>query len=140
LPKLCGEGHWRAQKTKKKSGVVDFFCGLDPQFRDELNSYSQGDMPAVVRQNFSVHRFRFPGTIPKVMLDNEVLRWRSWFSLFAEVIRTGCCGCCGRMASSAGKAASLKEVVAALALDHASMQEIARVGIHARAWLISILT
>ena len=59
------------RKRKKESGVVDFFCGLDPQFRDELNSYSQGDMPAVVRQNFPVHRFRFPGTIPKVMLDNE---------------------------------------------------------------------
>jgi len=60
-----------SENEKEESGVVDFFCGLYLQFRDELNSYFQGDISVVVRQNFPVHRFGLPGTFPKVMLDNE---------------------------------------------------------------------
>jgi hypothetical protein len=114
-----------SENEKEESGVVDFSCGLYLQFRDELNSYFQGDISAVVRQNFPVLRFGFQGTIPKVMLDNEASGGEAGFhySLKYSDGLLRLLWLSARIASSVGKTASLKDVVAALAFDHESMQE-----------------
>jgi hypothetical protein len=124
LPKLGARTSLAcSENEKEESAAVDFFCGLYLQFRDELNAYFQGDISAVVRQNFPKRRFGLQGTIPKVMLDNAASGGEAGFHYSLKY--------------SDGLLRLLwlsvrLRIVAALAFDHESMQEIARVGITPR--------
>ncbi len=91
-----------AENQKEETGIIDFFCGLYLQDRNEITLHFSGDFAAVVSQNFPIHRFGPEGLVPKVMLDQV---------------------------ASEAESASLKDVVAASALDREWMDELLRSGL-----------
>jgi hypothetical protein len=121
-----------AENQKKQAGIIDVICGLYLQDREEMTRHFRGDFVSVVNQNFPMHRFGREGLFPKAMLDqlaSESGEASFGFSLnySDDVLRL--LWLSGRLANAVGKKASLKDVVAAVALDREWMDELSRSGL-----------
>jgi hypothetical protein len=122
-----------AENQKKQVGIIDVLCGLYLQDREEIAQLFRGDLPAVVTQNFPIHGFGREGLFPKVMLDQmaseEGGESSFGFSLnySDDVFRL--LWLSEKLANAVGKNASIKDVVAALGLDRAWMDELLRSGL-----------
>jgi hypothetical protein len=122
-----------AENQKKQAGIIDVICGLYLQDRDEMKRHFRGDFESLVGRNFPIHRYGHEGLIPKVMLDQ----------LASDSGEAGAVGysrdyrddafhllwLSERLANSVGKRASLKDVIAAIALDREAMDELSRNGL-----------
>jgi hypothetical protein len=122
----CAENH------KKQAGIIDLFCGLYLQDREEITRNFKGDLPAIVSRNFPIHRFGREGLFPKAMLDDLASEsGGSGFSYFLnysdDVLRL--LWLSAKLASAVGKKASLKDVIAAVSLDRGWMDELLRSGL-----------
>jgi hypothetical protein len=53
-----------AENQKKETGIIDFFCGLYLQDRNEISLHFSGDFGAAVGHNFPIHRFGHEGLVP----------------------------------------------------------------------------
>jgi hypothetical protein len=122
----CAENH------KKQAEILDVFCGLYLQDREEITRNFRGDLPAVISQSFPIHRFGREGLFPKAMLEQSASK--SGGSEFAyalnysdDVLRL--LWLSAKLADAVGKKASLKDVIAAAALDREWMDELLRSGL-----------
>jgi len=122
-----------AENQKKEAGVVDVICGLYLQDRDEMKRHFKGDFESLVGRNFPIHRFGHEGLIPKVMLDQlasesgeaDVVGYsRNYRDEAFHLLWLS-----ERLANSVGERASLKDVIAAIALDREAMDELSRNGL-----------
>ncbi len=122
-----------AENQKKEAGVVDVICGLYLQDRDEMKRHFKGDFESLVGRNFPVHRFGHEGLIPKVMLDQlasesgeaDVVGYsRNYRDEAFHLLWLS-----ERLARSVGERASLKDVIAAIALDREAMDELSGNGL-----------
>lgn len=123
-----------AENQKKETGIIDFFCGLYLQDRNEITLHFSGDFAAVVNLNFPIHRFGHEGLVPKVMLDEMTSETESCNSGFGfslnytdELHRL--LWLSAKLANAVGKKASVKDVVAAVALGGEWMDELLRSGL-----------
>jgi hypothetical protein len=122
-----------AENQKKQAGIIDVMCGLYLQDRDEMARHFSGDFESFVRRNFPIHRFGHAGLIPKVMLDQLASDSGEadgvGFSLnySDDVIRL--LWLSERLANAVGKRASLKDMIAAIAIDRDWMDELSRNGL-----------
>jgi hypothetical protein len=122
-----------AENQKAETGVVDFICSIYLQCRDELTLHFNGDFAALVKQNFPIHRFGHEGLAPKVPPSRETsehdsaVTWSASLNYSDELLQL--LWMSARLANSVGNAASVKDVVAALALDRDWMGELSRTGI-----------
>jgi hypothetical protein len=122
-----------AENQKKEAGVIDIICGLYLQDPDEMKRHFRGDFESFVGRNFPIHRFGHEGLIPKVMLDQlasesgeaEAVGYSRNFRDDAFHLLW----LSERLANSVGKRASLKDVIAAIALDREAMDELSRNGL-----------
>jgi hypothetical protein len=117
----CAENH------KKQAGIIDLFCGLYLQDREEIARNFRGDLPAVISQNFPIHRFGREGLFPKAMLEQSASEsGGSGFSYFLnysdDVLRL--LWLSANLANAVGNKPSLKDVIAAAALDREWMDEL----------------
>jgi hypothetical protein len=122
-----------AENQKKEAGVIDVICGLYLQDRDEMKRHFRGDFQSFVGKNFPIHRFGHEGLIPKVMLDqlasesgeaDAVGYSRNYRDEAFHLLWLS-----ERLANFVGKRASLKDVIAAIALDREAMDELSRNGL-----------
>ena len=122
-----------SENQKAETGVVDFICGIYLQCRDEITPHFNGDFAALVNQNFPIHRFGHEGLAPKVLPNRETsehdsaISWSASLNYSDELLRL--LWLSAGLANSVGKAASVKDVVAALALDRDWIDELSRTGI-----------
>jgi len=122
-----------AENQKAETGVVEFICGIYLQCRDEITAYFKGDFATLVNQNFPIHRFGHEGLAPQVPPRREVsgqesaMTWSASLNYSDELLRL--LWLSARLANSVGKAASVKDVVAALALDQSWIEELSQIGI-----------
>jgi hypothetical protein len=121
----CAENH------KKQAGIIDLFCGLYLQDREEIARNFRGDLPAVISQNFPIHRFGRDGLFPKAMLEQSASEsGESGFSYFLnysdDVLRL--LWLSAKLANTVGNKPSLKDVIAAAALEREWMDELLRSG------------
>jgi len=121
-----------AENQKKQAGIIDVLCGLYLQDREEITRHFRGDLAPVVSQNFPVHRFGREGLFPKAMLQG--LASESGESSFSfalnysdDVLRL--LWLSQKLANAVGRRPSLTDVIAAVALDHEWMAELARCGL-----------
>ncbi|HYB61514.1 MAG TPA: hypothetical protein VEH50_08550 [Methylomirabilota bacterium] len=125
-----------AENQRKETGILDFFCGLYLQDRDAITPYFTGDFATIVSQNFPIHRFGREGLIPKVMLDqtastDEAEPCSSDFSFplnYSDELHR-LIWLSAKLANAVGKKASVRDVVAAAALDKAWTDELQRSGL-----------
>jgi hypothetical protein len=122
----CAENH------KKQAGIIELFCGLYLQDREEITRNFRGDLSAVISQNFPIHRFGREGLFPKSMLEQSASEsGGSGFSYFLnysdDVLRL--LWLSAKLANAVGKKPSLKDVIAAAALDREWMDELRRCGL-----------
>jgi hypothetical protein len=121
-----------AENQKKETGVIDFFCGLYLQDRNEVMLHFSGDIAAIVSENFPIHRSGREGLIPKVMLDQMASEGESCasggFSLNYSDGLHQLLWLSAKMANAVGKKASIKDAVVALFLSPDWMDELARAG------------
>jgi hypothetical protein len=122
-----------AENQKKQAGIIDVLCGLYLQDREEIAPLFSGDLPDVLTQNFPLHRFGREGLFPKAMLDQmasgEAGEYGFDFSLNYTDDALRLLWVSEKLANAVGKNASIKDVVAALALDRAWMDELSRSGL-----------
>lgn len=121
-----------AENQKKQAGIVELMCGLYLQDRDEITQHFRGDLSAVLNRNFPIHRFGRDGLFPKAMLDqaaSESGESGFGFSLDYSDDVLQLLWRSSKLASAVGKRASLKDVVAAVALDREWMDELSRSGL-----------
>lgn len=121
-----------AENQKKQAGIIDVMCGLFLQNREEMTRHFRGDLVSLVSQNFPIHRFGREGLFPKAMLDEAATESGEasfGFSLnySDDVLRL--LWLSEKLANAVGKKASLKDVVAAVALDREWMGELSRGGL-----------
>jgi hypothetical protein len=121
-----------AENDKKQAGIIDVLCGLYLQDREEITRHFKGDLTAVVSRNFPVHRFGREGLFPKTMLEesaSESGESSFFFSLnySDEVLQL--LWLSQKLANAVGKKPSLKDVIAAVALNHEWMDELSRAGL-----------
>jgi hypothetical protein len=125
-----------AENQKKETGILDFFCGLYLQDRGGITPHFTGDFAAIVNQNFPIHRFGREGLALKVMLDHiastdEFESGTPGFSFslkYSDELHR-LLWLSAKLANAIGKKASLKDVVAAVALDKAWTDELQRGGL-----------
>jgi hypothetical protein len=121
-----------AENQKKQAGIIDVMCGLYLQDQEEVTRHFRGDLISVVNETFPIHRFGHEGLIPKAMLDqlaSESDEGGSFgFSLnyTDDVLRL--LWLSEKLANAVGKKASLKDVMAAVALNREWMDELSRGG------------
>jgi len=122
-----------AENQKAETGVTDFICAIYLQCRDEITPHFNGDFVALVNQNFPIHRFGHEGLAPKVVPNQETkehdsaMGWSASLNDDDELLRL--LWLSARLANSVGKTASIKDVIAALALDRGWIDELSRTGI-----------
>lgn len=122
-----------AENQKDKTGIVDFFCGIYLQCSDEITPHFNGDFAALLNQNFPIHRTGHEGLAPKVPPNRETsgndsaIGWSVSLNYSDELHRL--LWLSAGLANSVGKAASVKDVIAALALDQDWIDELAQTGI-----------
>jgi hypothetical protein len=122
----CAENH------KKQTGIIDIFCGLYLQDREEIARHFSGDFPAVVSQNFPIHRFGREGLFPKAMFENLASESGESGYMFPvnysdDVLRL--LWLSATLANAVGKKASLKDVIAAATMDREWTDELLRRGL-----------
>ncbi len=121
-----------AENQKKQAGIIDVTCGLYLQDPEEMTRHFRGDLVSVVSKNFAIHRFGREGLFPKVMLEKSASEsGESEFAFFLnysdDVLRL--LWLSATLANAVGKKASLKDVVAALALEREWMDELRQSGL-----------
>jgi hypothetical protein len=120
-----------AENQKKQAGIIDVICGLYLQDPDEMKRHFTGNLEAFAAQLFPIHRFGREGLVPQVMLNEAATEsggaFGYSFDFDDDVIRVLWLG--ERLANAVGKRATLKDVVAAIALDRESTEELSRYGI-----------
>ncbi len=125
-----------AENQKAETSVIDFICAIYLQCQDEITPYFSGDFAALINQNFPIHRFGHEGLAPKAMPYQETsehgsaMGWSASLNYDDELLRL--LWLSARLANAVGKAASIKDVVAALALDRSWSDEVSRAGISPR--------
>jgi hypothetical protein len=112
-----------AENKLEQTGITEFFCGLYLQYQDQLKLYFSGNLDTLVQRTFSKHRFGEAGLMPEhlsggfsctINLSDNLLRLL-WLA--------------ARLSNAVGEKASLKNVVAAISLDHECLGELERNGI-----------
>ena len=125
-----------AENQKGESGIVDLICGLYLQDPNEITLHFTGDFEAIVSRTFPIHRFGREGLVPRVMLDHLTSEDESCSSFGFPLRYTDelhhLLWLSARLANAVGKKASLKDVVAAVTLKRAWMNELAANGITPR--------
>jgi hypothetical protein len=122
-----------AENQKKQAGIIDVICGLYLQDRDEMNRHFRGDFESFVSRDFPIPRFGREGLVPKVMLNQaasesgEADAFGYSLNYSDDVIRLLWLG--ERLANAEGKRATLKDMIAAIALDRESTEELSRYGL-----------
>src|SRR5581483_6562601 len=124
-----------AENKITRTGITEFFCGLYLQFRDHLQVHFSGDIGAVVGRIFPKHRFGDKGLVAETVLENAASDKDSTgfgynISLSDELIRL--LWTATRLANAVGRKTSLKDVVAAVALDDHWLGELRSNGISPR--------
>jgi hypothetical protein len=121
-----------AENQKKQAGIIDVLCGLYLQDRNEVGRHFSGDFAAVLGGNFPVHRYGREGLFPKAMLQG--LASESGESSFSfalnysdDVLRL--LWLSQKLANAVGRKPSLTDVIAAVALNHEWMAELALCGL-----------
>jgi hypothetical protein len=122
-----------AENQKKQAGITDVICGLYLQDKDEMKRHFRGDFESFVTRNFPIHRFGREGLVPKVMLNQaasesgEADAFGYSLNYSDDVIRLLWLG--ERLANAVGKRATLKDMIAAIALDREATDELSRCGL-----------
>ncbi len=122
-----------AENQKTETSVVEFICGIYLQCTGEITPYFKGDFTTLVNQNFPIHRFGHEGLAPVVPPNRKAsghesaMTWSASLNYSDELLRL--LWLSARLANSVGKAASVKDVVAALALDQSWIDELSQIGI-----------
>ena len=127
----CAENH------KNETGLIDFFCGLYLHFQDELTRHFQGDFAALLEGNLPKRRCGRLGLVPESILyqassqgDSAEAAYMSNLRLSEDVLRL--LWLSARLANAVGKKPSLKDVLAAVSLDRAWIDELRRAGLEPR--------
>ena len=117
-----------AENQKKETGIIDLVCGLYLQDRNEIARHFNGDFATLVSRNFPIHRFGREGLVPKVALDQMTSEVSFSYSVNYgdELLRV--LWLSAKLANAVGKNASVKDVVAAIEMDPAWVDELARNG------------
>jgi hypothetical protein len=121
-----------AENQKKQAGIIDVFCGLYLQDRDEVARHFRGDFAAVVSRNFPVHRFGREGLFPKAMLQGlaaESSESSFSFSLNYSDDVLQLLWLSQKLANAVGKKPSLTDMLAAGALNQEWMDELSQCGL-----------
>ncbi len=124
-----------AENGKTETGVIDFICGLYLQNPDEIVRYFRGDFSALISRNFPVHRFGDEGLMLNVMRGQKHPGYGTvegiGFLLKYSDDLLELLWLSAQLANAVGEAASLKDVVAAVACGHEWTDELRRSGLTA---------
>jgi len=112
------------------TGLIEFFCGLFLQFRQELQAHFDGDIGALVMRSLPKHRFGDKGLVTERVLENAASDEDSSFGysvvLSDSLLRL--LWSATRLASAVGRKTSLKDVIAGIALEDEWLDELRRNG------------
>lgn len=127
-----------AENGLASTGLTEFFCGLFLQFRLELQVHFTGEVIDLVERTFPKHRSGDRGLVPESVIENAASDLGSngmWsLSLSNDLIRLLFTAI--RLANAVGRKTSLKDVIAAIALEDEWIEELKRNGITPRKKLL----
>ena len=120
-----------AENKVAPTGILEFFCGLYLQFGQELQCHFEGNVVALLERIFPKHRFADKGLVTENVLENAASDNDSSFGysvvLSDSLIRL--LWTATRLADAVGRRTSLKDVVAAITLESAWLEELERNGV-----------
>ncbi|MGO9402481.1 MAG: hypothetical protein ACLPVW_03300 [Terriglobales bacterium] len=123
-----------AENGLTSTGMIEFFCGLHLQFKEELQTHFREDVGALVERIFPKHRFGDKGLVTEKVLENAATDEDSSFGysvvLSDSLIRL--LWTATRLAGAVGRKTSLKDVIAAITLDDDWVGELQRNGVSPR--------
>ncbi len=120
-----------AENRKKQAGIMDVICGLYLQDPDEMKRHFEGDFDSVVSRNFPAHRFGQEGLVPQATLNEAATESGGAFGYsfdFSDGVLQ-LLWLSERLANAVGKRGTLKDFIAAIALDRESTDELSRCGL-----------
>jgi hypothetical protein len=119
-----------AENSLAPTGLIEFFCGLFLQFKEELQNHYDGDVGKLVERTFAKHRFGDKGLVTEKVLKNLASDEDSSFGysvvLSDSLLRL--LWTATRLSGAVGRKTSLKDVIAALTLDGEWLGELRRNG------------
>jgi hypothetical protein len=108
-----------AENGVTSTGLIEFFCGLHLQFKEELETHFDGDVAALLKRIFPKHRYGDKGLVTEKVLENAATDEDSSFGysvvLSDSLIRL--LWTATRLADAVGRKTSLKDLIAAITLD-----------------------
>jgi len=120
-----------AENKVASTGFLEFFCGLYLQFGQELQFHFEGNAVALLEHTFPKHRFGNEGLVTETVLENAASDTDSSFGysvvLSDDLLRL--LWTATRLADAVGRKTSLKDVIAAITLENAWLEELRRNGI-----------
>ncbi len=120
-----------AENKVASTGLLEFFCGLYLQFGQELQFHFEGNAVALLERTFPKHRFGDKGLVTETVLENAASDTDSSFGysvvLSDDLLRL--LWTATRLADAVGRKTSLKDVIAAITLENAWLEELRRNGV-----------
>ena len=127
-----------AENSITPTGVTEFFCGLYLQFEEELHAHFRGDVAALLGRIFPKHRFGDKGLLTEQVIETAASNNDSGGFGYSVVLSDALLQLlwtATRLSNAVGRKTSLKDVIAAIALEDEWLSELERNAIRPRAQL-----